>query len=76
MPFDMNDLRALKEHDETAWNRAYPVLWQVAEGSVARHMAAYFPEHVEDVAAKAIIKFQQKEIHNCNSLVESSPSSR
>jgi DNA-directed RNA polymerase specialized sigma24 family protein len=67
MPFDMNDLGALQRDDEAAWNRAWDVLWPIAKRSADLHMGAYFHEDVDDVASRAIIAFQKKGIHECNS---------
>jgi DNA-directed RNA polymerase specialized sigma24 family protein len=67
MPFDMNDLNALKLRDEAAWNRVYEVIWLVALNAANQHMGAYFPQDVEDIAHQAIIEFRQKGIDECNS---------
>ena len=67
MPFDLNDLDALKRGDEEAWCRAYPALWQIAVETVTKYMGAYFAHHVEDVAAVAINTFQKEGIAECRS---------
>lgn len=67
MPFDMNDLHALKRGDEEAWCRAYPALWQIAVQTVTKYMGAYFAHHVEDVAAVAVNTFQKEGIAKCSS---------